>query len=73
MGVIPVAIVETLSVADIVDLANERVEKELEAQLKLPADMPKGKPGDCDMCGEWSGRLVNGVCAPCRERYRLGD
>lgn len=33
--------------------------------------MPAGYPGDCDLCGEWSARLVNGVCAPCRDRYKL--
>lgn len=27
--------------------------------------------GDCDLCGEWSGRLVGGVCAPCRDRHKL--
>lgn len=35
------------------------------------AKIPKGKPGDCDLCGEWSVRLVNGVCAPCRDRHKL--
>jgi len=59
--------------ADIVDIANERIEKELEARLKLPTDIPRGTPGECDMCGEWSSRLVKGACAPCRERYKLGD
>lgn len=34
-------------------------------------EIPKGEPGDCDMCGEWSARLIDGVCAPCRDRYRL--
>lgn len=38
---------------------------------RAAANMPKGKPGDCDLCGSWSGRLVNGVCAPCRDRYKL--
>lgn len=35
------------------------------------AAMPKGEPGDCDMCGEWSGRLVKGVCARCRDKHGL--
>lgn len=34
-------------------------------------EVPPGTPGECDMCGEWSGRLIRGVCAPCRDRYRL--
>ena len=36
---------------------------------EVASKIPDGAPGDCDMCGEWSGRLVNGVCAPCRDRY----
>lgn len=35
------------------------------------AAMPKGEPGDCDMCGEWFGRLVKGVCARCRDKNGL--
>jgi hypothetical protein len=35
------------------------------------AAMPVGRPGECDLCGEWSGRLVNGACAPCRDRRGL--
>lgn len=30
-----------------------------------------GSPGDCELCGEWSARLVGGACAPCRDRYKL--
>lgn len=33
------------------------------------AAMPVGEPGICDGCGEISGRLVGGYCAPCRDRY----
>jgi len=35
------------------------------------ADIPKGKPGDCDLCGEWFSRLVDGACARCRDKYKL--
>lgn len=61
--------------ADEVDRQLERAEL-LEAanlaQVRRRADqMAPGKPGDCDLCGEWSARLVDGVCAPCRDRYRL--
>jgi hypothetical protein len=37
----------------------------------IGVEMPKGVPGDCDICGQWSGRLVDGACAPCREKYKL--
>lgn len=30
-----------------------------------------GVPGDCDICGYWSSRLVQGACAPCRDQYKL--
>lgn len=33
--------------------------------------MPVGVPGDCALCGEESGRLVRGACAPCRDRRGL--
>jgi len=30
-----------------------------------------GKPGDCDFCGEYFTRLVNGACGGCRDKYKL--
>ena len=57
---------------DEADRADQEVENNLAEALRLAAkDMPAGEPGDCDLCGEWSGRLVNGVCAPCRDKYKL--
>lgn len=35
------------------------------------ARMPAGEPGDCELCGAWSARLVGGACAPCRDRHGL--
>ena len=61
--------------ADEVDRQLERDEVLETARLKKireqASQMPAGRPGDCDLCGEWSARLVNGVCAPCRDRYKL--
>ena len=54
--------------ADEVDIANDKIEKEMEARLAKRYDIPPGKPGDCDLCGEWSGRLIDGACAPCRDK-----
>lgn len=34
-------------------------------------EMQKGKPGDCDLCGEYFSRLVDGACGHCRDRYHL--
>lgn len=57
---------------DEVDITQERAEAALEAHLanlrRQAQAMPEGKPGECDLCGEWSGRLVKGVCAPCRDK-----
>ena len=61
--------------ADIIDKANELAASEVDSSTAAAraqaANMPAGKPGDCELCGEWSGRLVNGVCAPCRDRRGL--
>ena len=61
--------------ADEIDRQLERDEVLEAARLKKiqaqAAKIPKGEPGDCDLCGEWSARLVNGVCAPCRDRHKL--
>jgi hypothetical protein len=35
------------------------------------AAIPVGRPGECDLCGEESGRLVRGVCARCRDLHKL--
>jgi len=60
---------------DYLEMAEERVFKATENEIKrirnAVCSMPVGKHGDCELCGAWSGRLVNGVCAPCRDRYKL--
>ena len=59
---------------DEADITQERLERD-EAYRKRRMEkyeLPTGKPGECDDCGEWSGRLVSGLCAGCREtRERL--
>ena len=40
-------------------------------RMAAAAAIPVGEPGECDMCGEWTGRLVGGACARCRDRYKL--
>jgi hypothetical protein len=60
---------------DELDRANELAEAERangEAQIRRAAALiPAGNAGECDLCGEWSGRLVGGACAPCRDKYKL--
>lgn len=58
--------------ADEADIANDRMEVDLERSLQAARKpLAKGEPGECSICGEESKRLVNGVCAPCRDRYKL--
>ena len=59
--------------ADEADMAEQRIEEAVsdginEASRAVEA-MPVGSPGECSGCGEMSGRLVDGYCAPCRDRY----
>jgi hypothetical protein len=60
---------------DVIDQANDKAAALLDAaaaEIRYQASrMPIGEPGDCELCGAWSGRLVRGVCAPCRDKYRL--
>ncbi len=58
--------------SDDVDVANDQAEQRLLILIKRASKpLQKGSPGDCDLCGEWSGRLIEAVCAPCRDRYKL--
>jgi hypothetical protein len=55
--------------ADMTDLREQALH---EARLRAAAKpLEPGVPGDCELCGEWSGRLVRGACAPCRDLRKL--
>jgi hypothetical protein len=57
---------------DDVDRANAQAEQWLELAIHAArGELPPGTAGECDLCGEWSGRLINGACAPCRDRIAL--
>lgn len=61
--------------ADAADMASDLYEEftsQRESEVrKAASSIPEGNPGDCDLCGEWSGRLVGGACAPCRDAHNL--
>lgn len=58
--------------ADDADRAQEQREREESlAPKRQPYVLAKGEPGDCDLCGDWSGRLISGMCAPCRDFYKV--
>lgn len=60
---------------DEADNAAEHIEREEAAAIAAiqakRAAQPVGIAGECDLCGEWMLRLVDGACAPCRDRYKL--
>lgn len=49
----------------------EVTERALATARAMVAKIQKGEPGECSRCGEESPRLVGGVCAPCRDKYKL--
>ena len=61
--------------ADNVDVTAEQTEVQEAAYIaeirRKAAEIPKGKPGECERCGEPSWRLVGGACAPCRDKFKL--
>ena len=60
--------------SDVLDEASNLTIMETEslvmASRKAVEEMPLGEPGECNECGEFNKRLVNGRCSPCRDgRY----
>lgn len=63
-------------VGDPLDIAAERTQIAADAQvaaIRARSRIDPGKPGECDFCGEHSMRLVDGACAPCRDKFKLWD
>ena len=60
---------------DDVDITSAKTEVLEAAHLaeirRQAAAIPVGAPGECDLCGEESGRLVKGICARCRDLHKL--
>jgi len=58
--------------ADEVDSGNEAAELFLQDVIEAASKpMPVGRAGECSRCEEYSPRLVRGVCAPCRDHFKL--
>lgn len=57
---------------DEVDFANnlrdQQEEDSVAAVRRKAAAIPAGEPGDCDRCGEYFARTVNGYCGRCRDK-----
>ena len=45
--------------------------KREKARGDTPYEPPAGVAGNCDVCNRWSGRLIDGACAPCRDKFGL--
>jgi hypothetical protein len=61
--------------ADVFDQTQDRLEREQElrdlARPVEPYEPPPGVAGECERCWEESARLINGVCARCRDKHGL--
>lgn len=55
------------------DLSQKLADDEIGRIRRAAAEIPVGSQGDCDFCGYWSGRLVDGACAPCRDHNARMD
>lgn len=59
---------------DEVDTANDKYQEWHDrriAEIRAASDIPPGVAGECSMCGEESLRLVNSMCASCRDRVSV--
>jgi hypothetical protein len=57
---------------DDIERATDYAMRHTEAAIAAAAkDIQPGVPGECDLCGEESGRLIGGACAPCRDKHKL--
>ena len=58
-------------VIDQLDSSNQRLAEYRLHNARVNAQIDPGKPGECEICGEWSARLVRKACPPCRDRWKL--
>ncbi len=45
------------------------VDDHVKEAMRKAAEIPKGTAGECSFCGEFSMRLVDETCAPCRDKF----
>ena len=67
--------IERVHTSDVIDASDYYIESVIDdgvaEAMRKAAAIPIGNPGECDGCGEYNGRLVNGHCSPCRDRYGI--
>lgn len=61
--------------SDPIDRADYFIESVIDDHVKdamrRASEIPAGNSGDCDICGEYFSRLVNGCCGFCRDRFGM--
>ena len=61
--------------SDPIDRADYFIESVIDDHVKdamrRASEIPDGKSGDCDICGEYFSRLVNGCCGFCRDKFKI--
>ena len=45
------------------------VDDHVKEAMRKAAEIPKGTAGECSSCGEFSMRLVDETCSPCRDKF----
>ena len=45
------------------------IDDHVKEAMRRAAEIPVGEAGDCDSCGEFFTRLVDGMCGRCRDKY----
>ena len=62
-----------ISPGDEADRASYFIESVIDYNVKeamrKAAAIPVGTAGECSSCGEWSMRLVDETCSPCRDKF----
>ena len=45
------------------------VDDHVKEAMRKAAEIPVGTAGECSSCEEWSMRLMDETCAPCRDKF----
>ena len=45
------------------------IDDHVKEAMRRAAEIPVGEAGECDSCGEFFTRLVDGMCGRCRDKF----
>lgn len=45
------------------------IDDHVKEAMRRAAEIPIGEAGECDSCGEFFTRLVDGMCGRCRDKF----